>query len=368
MSTDWYETAYALAIDEGMTPEEAHAWAEAQDGPRARSNGGVGSVGLLGESLDETNKPTKPTGGPKGLMAMLDKAESRKEPSFVVDGVLPTGLSVLAGASKIGKSFMALDVAFGVASGEPVLGTMAVDPGEVLYLALEDTSTRLRTRLDSLNPDRGAWPFDTLTIVSMDMVGSQDPRGIASAWAHGADNKRLVIIDTITRFGGYPDRAGYAAEVRWMSQFHEFASHHDIAVLGLTHTNQMKLEEGDDWFNKVSGTTGIIGTADNVMLLDVPRGEQEGMLRIEGRDLDPTEYSVRKVGPWWQTTAQLRGRQGDQSIAIADYVIQMGETDVASVAAHFKMSTDKANVYLGRLVKRGSIVRMKRGVYGPAKS
>ncbi|HSN11770.1 MAG TPA: AAA family ATPase [Propionibacteriaceae bacterium] len=294
---------------------------------------------------------------------MIERADARRDPTFVVDGLLPTGLSVLAGASKIGKSFAALDIGFGVAGGYPVLGSMVSEPGDVIYLALEDTSTRLKGRLDSLNPDRGEWPWDTLTIYSMDMVADIPLGHLLTTWAESVPNPRLAIIDTITRFGGLGERSGYAAEVAWMAKFHAFAAKYDVALLGVTHTNQMKLEEGDDWFNKISGTTGIIGTADSVMLLDVKRGENEGMLRIEGRDMDPTEYAVRKVGPWWQQTSQVRGKRGDLSVAIGDYVIQMGEVTTAEVAEHFGISVQKASQYLGRVRRAGAISTVKRGVW-----
>ena len=357
MTVDRYESLYTLGIEEGMSPEEAHLWAETQGVPALRGGGESGEM----ETEEVSKSPKSPQGLRKGLAEMIAQAETRKTPTMVVDGLLPSGLSILAGASKIGKSFMALDIAFGVAAGSPVIGSMVTEPGDVLYLALEDTSTRLRGRLDSLEPSRGDWPWETLTIYSMDMVGETGPGWIASTWAEAVPNPRLVIIDTITRFGGLGDRSGYAAEVKWMSRFHDFAAKYDCAMLGLTHTNQMKLEEGDDWFNKISGTTGIIGTADNVMLLDVKRGENDGMLRIEGRDMDPTEYAVMKVGPWWQQTAQLRGRRGDLSVSIADFVILMGATTTAAVAEHFDISVKKASQYLGRARKAGVISQVKRG-------
>lgn len=358
--SDWYETAYTLGIEEGMSPEEAHEWAESQSRARARRGSGES-----GEKETETlsKSPESPQGHRRfGLKEMVDVAAGRGETTWVVDGMLPTGLSVLAGASKIGKSFLALDIAYGVAAGAPVLGSMVTEPGDTLYLALEDTSTRLTSRLGGLEPERGEWPWDRLTIVSQDMAASVGPVGVfMTEWAEGVENPTLVIIDTITRFGGIGERSGYAAEVQWMSKFHDFAARHNVGLLGLTHTNQMKLEEGDDWFNKISGTTGIIGTADNVMLLDVKRGENEGMLRIEGRDLDPTEYALRKVGPWWQQTAQIRGRRGDLSVAIGDFVIQMGTATTAQVAEHFDISVQKASQYLGRLRRNSIISQVKRG-------
>jgi RecA-family ATPase len=41
---------------------------------------------------------------------------------FVVDGLLAQGLYILAGAPKVGKSWLALDMCLSIAKGEKVLG------------------------------------------------------------------------------------------------------------------------------------------------------------------------------------------------------------------------------------------------------
>ena len=46
----------------------------------------------------------------------------------------------MAGAPKLGKSWLGLAPAIAVASGGYALGTIEVEPGEVLYLALEDNA------------------------------------------------------------------------------------------------------------------------------------------------------------------------------------------------------------------------------------
>ena len=60
----------------------------------------------------------------------------------VIEGLLPAGTYLLAGAPKIGKSFFVLQMAYQVSMGEPFLG-FSSRPGTVLYLALEDTYERL---------------------------------------------------------------------------------------------------------------------------------------------------------------------------------------------------------------------------------
>ena len=74
-------------------------------------------------------------------------AETFPEPRWAVPGVLCEGLNLLAGAPKVGKSWFALDVAVAVALGGEALGRFSVEPGDVLYLALEDTPRRMADRL-----------------------------------------------------------------------------------------------------------------------------------------------------------------------------------------------------------------------------
>ena len=61
------------------------------------------------------------------------------EPTWAVPELLPVGLSILAGKPKLGKSWMALQIAQAVASGGRALNKQ-VEAGPVLYLALEDTA------------------------------------------------------------------------------------------------------------------------------------------------------------------------------------------------------------------------------------
>ena len=64
---------------------------------------------------------------------------------WVVPGLLPEGVTLLAGKPKLGKSWLGFGMAVGVASAGVVLGTKRVEQGEALYLALEDKQRRLRS-------------------------------------------------------------------------------------------------------------------------------------------------------------------------------------------------------------------------------
>ena len=72
------------------------------------------------------------------------------EPTWVVPGLLPTGLAICASQPKVGKSFLSLHLAVAVAAGRPFLGSLPVVQGTVLYLALEDHFRRLQSRLTTV--------------------------------------------------------------------------------------------------------------------------------------------------------------------------------------------------------------------------
>ena len=71
--------------------------------------------------------------------------EVEEADDWIVEDLITTGLHLLVGPPKAGKSWLALDMAISVAQGESFLG-FATAKSDVLYLALEDTRNRLKTR------------------------------------------------------------------------------------------------------------------------------------------------------------------------------------------------------------------------------
>jgi predicted ATP-dependent serine protease len=67
------------------------------------------------------------------------------EPRWIVEGLLPIGLSSLGGRPKAGKSLLSLQLGFAAASGKPFLGRRTTQT-PVLYIALEDSPNRMKFR------------------------------------------------------------------------------------------------------------------------------------------------------------------------------------------------------------------------------
>ncbi len=69
---------------------------------------------------------------------------------WAVSGIVPEGVTLLAGKPKLGKSWLTLGLGVATAMVGVTLGTKRVVRGEVFYVALEDNRRRLQKRLDKL--------------------------------------------------------------------------------------------------------------------------------------------------------------------------------------------------------------------------
>jgi len=70
-------------------------------------------------------------------------------PTWIVDKMLPTGLALLCAPSKLGKSWMMLQLCIAVADGKEFLG-FNTKKCECLYYALEDSKARLKDRMQKM--------------------------------------------------------------------------------------------------------------------------------------------------------------------------------------------------------------------------
>lgn len=102
----------------------------------------------------ENDKPVA-----KSLISLLN--EEIEPVKWAVSSLLPEGATILAGAPKLGKSILSLNIALSVALGNSVLDSYNAEQGDVLYLALEDGKRRLQERVKDMDiPFTNSLPFD----------------------------------------------------------------------------------------------------------------------------------------------------------------------------------------------------------------
>ncbi len=220
------------------------------------------------------------------------------EPVWVVEGLLPTGLHILAGAPKVGKSWLALDLAVHVSRGVP-FWELATDACEVLYLSLEDTYPRVQRRLWQLTDEVGR---EVWAAVSANSI----PGGLVAQMAAFCDEHPgvgLVIIDTLQTVREASRDGAYASDYGDVGALKRFADERSLALVAVHHTRKM----GDaDALNTVSGTTGITGSADSTMVLTRDsRGSGLATMRITGRDIEYQELRLRFRDCRWELVERV---------------------------------------------------------------
>lgn len=113
---------------------------------------------------------------------------------FVVDGLIPQGLSVLSGSSKIGKSWLMLWLGIQVARGQPVW-EFETHKSDVLYLCLEDTYARIQSRLYQITDEA---PPELRIATTSFQIGNGLEQQIEQ-YLSDFPKTKLVIIDTFQK-------------------------------------------------------------------------------------------------------------------------------------------------------------------------
>ena len=216
---------------------------------------------------------------------------------FLVDGILPEGTSLLSAASKVGKSWMVLDLGLCIAAGAPFLGHTTTRSG-VLYLALEDSLNRLQ---DRMNKVLGGKPAPELFSFSTE-AQKMDNGLLETLEAHLKQYPatKLVIVDTLQKVRGQalPRESGYAQDYREMETIKGFMDKRGVSVLFVHHNRKMR--DDDDPFNMISGTNGLMGAADTIWTLTKKRREdEEATLHITGRDVAQSNTVLRFGKDTW---------------------------------------------------------------------
>ncbi len=209
---------------------------------------------------------------------------------FVVDGLIPQGLSVLSGSSKIGKSWLMLWLSLQVARGQP-MWEFETHKSDVLYLCLEDTYARIQNRLYKITDEA---PSELRITTTSFQIGNGLEQQIEKYLSDYPDTK-LVIIDTFQKVRDSKRTGGkngmYAGDYDDVSALKNISDKYSIAVVVVHHVR--KLKDVSDPFNEVSGSTGITGAADTNFVLKRSRANESGTLLATGRDIEYQELTLK---------------------------------------------------------------------------
>ena len=218
------------------------------------------------------------------------QGENVEPPTWIVREVLPTGLAILCAPSKIGKSWMMLQLGLAVAEGKEFLDFKTEKNG-VLYYALEDSKSRIKDRLNKMLKGKKA-PSDLRFVIQADTVDSGLLEKIKEELKE-FPNIRLVIIDTLQKVRGkvVKNESVYSGDYREMGALKEFADKQKICLLFVHHLR--KLADDSDVFNMISGSTALMGAADSIFIISKKkRMDEDAILSMTGRDIQQSDLVI----------------------------------------------------------------------------
>jgi RecA-family ATPase len=286
-------------------------------------------------------------------------------PVFVVDGLLPRGLTLAAGRPKVGKSWLALQLAVDFVLGRLALGQFRVPkPGRVTYLALEEPQHRTHHRLHQIiaTPDARLENIRFLYEVQPLMSGGMEQ---LDAFLK-ANPSELVIIDTLLAFvAAHSSRSdilrGDYTEVNTLRQL---AEKHSAAMLAVAHSRKA----AGNLVDSIIGTSGTTAACDSVWQLK-RLGSNQAILEVKGRELEEAQYAlefntgmpfgwhVTGAGPGVGISAERR--------EILTLLQREGAKKPGEIAALLGKNASTVRRLIQQLVIDGLIEKQAGGIYVP---
>lgn len=310
--------------------------------------------------------------------------------NWPVPGLLAPGLTLFFAAAKAGKTRALIDIGWNVASGNLALGSLLTHQGDVLLVLSETPFEDVAELRQDLWPDES--PPGALTLVTQEewyewvehsrtegrdpVTGRPGRVGLApllDTWRGEVGRPSLVVVDNLTNCVlnhqqiDQRQRA-HTQDYMALERIRSWSHAHDVPVVMIHHTNQSRLENGDDWTFLSAGSMGINSVPDHLMLLK----EFDGGLSlfVKGRKLANQTLTLLRRGPHLMMfdPVPVSSRTGDRMKSVLTGLVDgdpntPGEASVAQVAGATGIPQPTVRRYLARLVDSGHVARVGYGRY-----
>lgn len=343
---DHFRGRTVFVVPDGDTPGQEHARSVAR-----HLRAVAASVRILelpegfkdiSELIDAGRHPTEllafrhPVIGGRALMAA-------EYPPLIplVDQLIVPGLTLLTAKPKVGKSWMALAMGLAVASGGQLFGDLECAHAGVLMLMLEDSPRRLQARCKQLlgmqrMPEQIAfctsWSKGEETVADVEEYLDQHP------------DVKLVVVDVLQKIKGEESgKSAYADDYASLERLQGMAQRRDVAVVVLHH---LRKAEGTDAVDLVSGTLGIAGAADHIIVI-TGNADDGYQLEMKGRELRDVAWSMAlEDGRWSITGEAVRKSKGRPKTTpdIRDAVVACREAGMTTRKISEELGVSKGTV------------------------
>lgn len=311
------------------------------------------ALALIGRNGAQT--ASAPTASAPTLARISGRAlyETEYPPrQWLVDGLIKRGdLVALAGRPKSGKSWLMLQLAQALDTGAQFLGR-GTARARVLFLALEDGDRRIHERLHI----RRWQPRDAEFSFGVMPLAGDGLRQLRAA----ADEFDAVFVDSLRVACGNADENDNAVMGAIVQGLADIAHQTQKTILAVHHTRK---GGSDDPFELIRGAGAIRAAYDVGLLFERKAGENEALLRVESRDVQADDMTLRwDAASGWSYEGdggrleELRaGRRALQALR------ELGDATTDDVAKHLNIARSSALRQLQHLEREGRVRRETTG-------
>lgn len=320
---------------------------------------------LITEALSEDNAAP----GLEGLLPGLKTVSSARILAteyppipFIIPDYLPSGLTFLIGKPKVGKSWLAMQLALSVMTGGKMLNR-DVEKGRVLYLALEDNERRLQTRMRKQNWVNDQGVEFMFTNDFRDQITALNTGGGKRLLRHIENQKfKVVIVDTFSR-SIHGDQLDPAEMTEAVGPLQQYALNKGIALIIVDH---MPKNSGDfsDPIANIYGSVAKAGVTDTAWAIYKEQGKAGAKLAINGRDVEEhlLQLTFDRSGFYWH----CEGKATDVMItetrkAILEALEDLGRSQAMAVAEATGQPLNHVRERLNDLANEGRVIRTQEG-------
>lgn len=216
------------------------------------------------------------------VISANDLMDMEFEPSnMLIERLIGRGVYLIAGAPKIGKSWLMLWLAHCVSIGTKVW-EFPTQQSDVLYISLEDPRQRIQERLAKV----------TGFLIEHPAV-------------------KFVIVDTLQKVRQMrADQYSYAGDYEVISQMKSIADRFGITILLVHHTRK---SGAADPFALISGTTGLSGGVDGSLVM-VKADRQDSLATLYATGRDTLDMELELMFDEDTSTWQFLGHGGKERI------------------------------------------------------
>jgi AAA domain len=221
----------------------------------------------------------------------------------------------------------------------------------------------------------GAWiaSCHLSVILGPPACGSQ-PNGVAFDegdlddlvdWCNSVAQPTLIVIDTLAkvRSAKAKIKAAYDLDYQSIAGLQDIARQRGIAIVVIHHTRKA---DADDAFDTVSGTLGLTGAADAILVLQKRNGSFT--LHARGRDIDESETALQfnKDTCRWTIlgSAAEVPRSNERNRIISALTGAEAGLAIKEIMSLAELGSRSAvDMLLCRMVKDGEVERLGLGLY-----